>query len=560
MESETCAETVPVSSANQNAISSSHDGVAEVPGSKIEKVGNSANTTHLVGNEGESLERSKACNSTSTCNSSSTAEKPGPKAVNQDDDDDADKNTAEKKKEPEAMTDPKPSATNTESSSNVAQSTKSDTKEEPKKTVNDTKKENCNIEDKKEASTKDSNAIGCNNKKTLEDNSINKQEQSSVDNVKTNQVSTTIKQQDNDIDNKKIDSSSTKPSVDSKKDNAKATNNNKTALESLRESPSPLLAGSSSKKPPSGRRYSSTTGSPERPPVGYRKLSIQPRTTQYEPHPLLQAHTEQGGSALDELLSERQFYNPDLKLQPRCNQYEKGALLERNASGLTELEMYLQEREKELVRNPMTKASSVDSTSSASSRRAMLLRQQSMPERPRLEPRVLQFEQHALLAEKDNSGMSILDAFLAEKEQDIEGGSDNSSITSKGKCSEKCTCKNANCPICKGPSSKSSVSTTSVSSSSGSHPPLIKKESSRETVIEPKANNKRVHFSESGEDDNNDPAANTTDNKPPPSSSPSKQNNTDNNIANQGAGHMDNKTRTPEQKCKAKAKRKCVIS
>ena len=403
--------------------------------------------------------------------------------------------------------------------------------EKPKKDNNEKEKETIQVESKTSNTVPD---------KTTEDNS------------KQSELSR-IKQTDKSLDNSQNKGPSKSKDIPkaAAQSSSSVTNNNKSPSKT-KETPSPLIAGSSSKNS-QGRRYSSATGSPERPPLsGFRKLSIQPRTTQYEPNPLLQGHNEQGRTLLEEMFAERLLHTQDSlnKLQPRGASCERGGLLQRNASGLTELEVYLQEREREITRNPMTKASSVDSTSSmASARRAMLLRQQSMPEtRPRLEPRVSQFEQHALLAEKDNSGMSILDAFLQEKEHDIEQGSDNGSITSKGKCSEKCTCKNANCTVCKGPGSKSAYSTPS---SSGSHPPLMKKESSRETVIEPKANNKRVHFSESGEEEENGQQQVDSDSNKPPSTNQKTQN-SDNIV-------MD-KCRTTESKCKAKAKRKCVVS
>jgi hypothetical protein len=85
-----------------------------------------------------------------------------------------------------------------------------------------------------------------------------------------------------------------------------------------------------------------------------------------------------------------------------------------------------------------------------------------------LQPRRIQYEKHPLLETRDDSGMSEIDHFLKEKENEIQ---------EKGKCSTKCTCKNVNCVKCKGAS-----------------PRLLTKEVDMVTRIEPKMNNKRVHF------------------------------------------------------------------
>lgn len=379
-----------------------------------------------------------------------------------------------------------------------------------------------------------------------------------------------------------------------------------------------------------------------------RKLSFIPRISQYERHPLLQERSASGLSQFDELTNllqrQKSFDLADCdendvlppkstvtqrsaaetsplvnstgtslvkgnddnsrrveaenasvthsklrRLEPRGALCERHPLLEKSESGMSELEMYLIEKEQELLLNSPMKDESVKNN-------FRTINEHEESRRKQLQPRQNQYEKHALLESRDEQGLSPLDYFLHEKErlfiQRIASDGtvidqEEDSTGSKGKCSEKCVCKNATCVICK-PNHSSSPMTnhtakgpesnvnnnikpeeTKVEESLNqnmkslliinqgggqlqeeiidlrrhsdgftddskhdssdektncetvvdntpdmsqpdllimgqgddnfddlmrSHPPLMKKESSRETMIEPKDTNKRVHF------------------------------------------------------------------
>ena len=285
-----------------------------------------------------------------------------------------------------------------------------------------------------------------------------------------------------------------------------------------------------------------------------QRLKFLPRTNQYEKHPLLQIRSESGLSEFEMMMLERdttkqqavaenplRTYSLDesgqnklktttQRLVPRGAHIERNALFEKTASGLSELEQYLLEKEQELGESSSTsqevyrattqnrhsissvplplstnstskmhslsKAETLNSNniqadnvkSSANAPKAKLktsksadarskrppmqhsksISEGSLPSQQALQPRRIQYEKHHLLETRDDSGMSELDHFLKEKELEIK---------EKGKCSSKCTCKNVNCNKCKGAS-----------------PRLTTKEVDMVTRIEPKMNNKRVHF------------------------------------------------------------------
>lgn len=97
-----------------------------------------------------------------------------------------------------------------------------------------------------------------------------------------------------------------------------------------------------------------------------RPIQILPRTSQYEKHPLLQEKSASGLSELELFLLEREK-NPNpkpfppkeitfqeatgptnkLKLEPRGAHCERHALLKKTPSGMSELELFLQEKNKE---------------------------------------------------------------------------------------------------------------------------------------------------------------------------------------------------------------------
>lgn len=259
----------------------------------------------------------------------------------------------------------------------------------------------------------------------------------------------------------------------------------------------------------------------ERPNVGPRKLSIIPRTTQYEKHPL-QERTESGLSQLEELTnmlhrqktmdkaestlhhdpnritpnstiksevksdsssslkkkgsagnniksklspsteqpSNKQKNNKSntkgenpapvhatlRRLEPRGPIVERHPLLEKSESGMSELEMYLFEKEQEMLLRSRVKEETVQTNFSSGRRWSQL------------QPRTNQYEKHALLESRDEKGFSPLDYFLSEKERSVMESmvvhgavidQEEDSTGSKGKCSERCVCKNATCGICK---------------------------------------------------------------------------------------------------------------
>ena len=321
-----------------------------------------------------------------------------------------------------------------------------------------------------------------------------------------------------------------------------------------------------------------------------QRLKFLPRTSQYEKNPLLQIRSDSGMSEFELLLLERDTRHSESvetklrtfsldesgrththqrpgprRLEPRGAHMEKNALFEKNASGLYELEQYLLEKEQELGESsstsqevscasvqsahsitsvPVTTSStttaesgfgtlsessnlSIHTTSELSSftqptstsvdeitlvdvkpRRPPMQHSKSISEgslpsrRMTLQPRRIQYEKSSLLETRDDSGLSEIDRFLREKETEIQ---------EKGKCSTKCTCKNVNCVKCK-----------------GSSPRLLSKEIDMLTRIEPKMNNKRVHFQRQDcvqlsperhktddEEDGDSPQSNTQGGAPP---------------------------------------------
>ena len=118
------------------------------------------------------------------------------------------------------------------------------------------------------------------------------------------------------------------------------------------------------------------------------------------------------------------------------------------------------------VTKPKSRRHSEQSTSSAATTAAahkrsfFMIRLGSIS----LEPRVNQYEKHALLESRDEQGLSPLDYFLSEKDEQVRDEQvradrldpdrlsieqDADSTSSKGKCSERCMCKNPACTVCK---------------------------------------------------------------------------------------------------------------
>ena len=197
------------------------------------------------------------------------------------------------------------------------------------------------------------------------------------------------------------------------------------------------------------------------------RLTIQPRTSQYEKHALMQTRQDSGMSELEEFLHEKeeQLQGRDnnrlsadvntasrrqqprantlddgklcggggtasrrQQLQPRGAQCEKSALLVKNESGLSDLEIYLLEKDAEASKKSSLKTRSVSCEA-------------TMARRQRLEPRSSQYEENSLLENRDESGLSAIEQFLNEKDdQDDACG---------GKCSPNHTCKSATCGTCR---------------------------------------------------------------------------------------------------------------
>lgn len=84
--------------------------------------------------------------------------------------------------------------------------------------------------------------------------------------------------------------------------------------------------------------------------AGPRRMSLEPRRDQYQKHSLLQQRTIGGLSELEAMLMEethRRKSSISGGLQPRTVQYENHPLFERNESGLTEFEACLNEHYKD---------------------------------------------------------------------------------------------------------------------------------------------------------------------------------------------------------------------
>ena len=102
---------------------------------------------------------------------------------------------------------------------------------------------------------------------------------------------------------------------------------------------------------------------------------------------------------------------PKLQIQPRRVQYQKHVLLQENKdeNGLSELEAYLKDRELHGLRRH-----SKDSDTGQLSHSDLRHKRRSLP----FVPRTSQYERHALLQEKTESGPNQLEIFLMEKDRD----------------------------------------------------------------------------------------------------------------------------------------------
>lgn len=147
-------------------------------------------------------------------------------------------------------------------------------------------------------------------------------------------------------------------------------------------------------------------------------LPLQPRIRQYEPNVLLQKKTDSGITELDRIFQEREllrqqtihecetFEVPERPmLMPRGPTFEQAALLAKNSSGLSEIESYLKEKERELN---YRRSNSVGSENF----------------HVKLQPRNPHAEINPLLQRRDSSGRSEIERLLAEKEQEMDWSTD----------------------------------------------------------------------------------------------------------------------------------------
>ena len=217
------------------------------------------------------------------------------------------------------------------------------------------------------------------------------------------------------------------------------------------------------------------------PAVGsMNRLTILPRTSQYEKHALMQTRQDSGMSELEEFLQEKEHElmmrddnvttasrhqqlrantlddrkmcadggaaSRRQQLQPRGAQCEKSPLLVKNESGLSELEIYLLEKDAEASKKSSlkTRSASCEAPRSASCE-ATVARQASseatVARRQRLEPRSSQYEESSLLETRDETGLSAIEQFLNEQEDGDEECS--------GKCSPNHMCKSVSCGTCR---------------------------------------------------------------------------------------------------------------
>ena len=216
------------------------------------------------------------------------------------------------------------------------------------------------------------------------------------------------------------------------------------------------------------------------PAVGsMNRLTILPRTSQYEKHALMQTRQDSGMSELEEFLQEKEHElmtrddNMSMascrqqlrantlddgkmcadggaasrrqQLQPRGAQCEKSPLLVKNESGLSELEIYLLEKDAEASKKSSlkTRSASCEAPRSASCEAPRSASSEAtVARRQRLEPRLSQYEESSLLETRDETGLSAIEQFLNEKDDEDEECS--------GKCSPNHMCKSVSCGTCRG--------------------------------------------------------------------------------------------------------------
>ena len=273
--------------------------------------------------------------------------------------------------------------------------------------------------------------------------------------------------------------------------------------------PDPSLSSPAKSSPPSSGAEASTSAKQKenyekflsRPPTttaqDHRKrafkkrpsLPIEPRTTQYQKHALLQERSDTGVLEFELLLAERfedeqmprreslgsrkcSLDSSRMKLMPRTNQYEPHPLLRKTNSGMSEIEEVLQEKEQEFLKRMKEKRDSLEANSQPDSKRFMLHRGSL----GRLGPRLGQYEKHSLLQSKDEDGRTALEMFLEEEMIERKASmTDHDAANFSDK--EKLAPKKSN------------------SSDSSSNKGSIKKSKSKSSSL------KKVHFERSGSKD-----------------------------------------------------------
>lgn len=213
-----------------------------------------------------------------------------------------------------------------------------------------------------------------------------------------------------------------------------------------------------------------------------KSLPLLPRISQYQRHPLLQVRSGTGLSEFEMLVLEKELFKkrcsvddhhssdsaaePDAsashstssstrgivhveerKLIPRSAHYEPHPLLRKSVSGVCELELYLMEKNEEVARRQRgvdcdEGADDVDSDETATA-----VNTKKSQGRSKLEPRLNQWEKHALLEIKDKAGLSEIDRLFLETEQQVQ--QQQQQQQERGKCGVECVCKSATCKRCK---------------------------------------------------------------------------------------------------------------
>lgn len=214
-----------------------------------------------------------------------------------------------------------------------------------------------------------------------------------------------------------------------------------------------------------------------------KSLPLLPRMSQYERHPLLQVRPGTGLSEFELFLLEKDLFKKrcsvddhqhssdpaaesgassaasshcqsstrgsivreeERKLIPRSAHYEPHPLLRKSVSGVCELELYLMEKNEEVTRRQRAIDRDHDDDDDYDDGDGLTTTSTKKGQgRSKLEPRMNQWEKHALLEVKDKAGLSEVDRLFLDTEQQQQQQEE------RGKCGAECVCKSATCKRCK---------------------------------------------------------------------------------------------------------------